>query len=141
MQDKDKIIQGIVKSIYPNAQQQEYELQGKVYKKYTVTFIDSKQYNFSEQKNFNNGDLAFKVGDAIAYKVTNEKYKSAQYVYIPKENTSSKTNTSPKTPRTQQQEIQLSVCFNGAVRLASKGKIKLDEVPLFTKDFYNSIFN
>jgi len=128
-------MKGIVKSIFPNAQQKEYEYNGQLYKKYSVTFLNGKQYNFSTKANFNNGELTFKVGETIDYEITNEKMLSAKTTYVPK------TDTAPKTPRTQQQEIQLSVCFNGAVRLASKGKIQLDEVPLFTKDFFNQIFN
>ena len=64
--------------------------------------------------------------------ITNEKLGSAKSMSIVQ---------GADTKRSQQQEIQLSVSFNGAVKLASKGKIKIDEIETFTKEFYNKIFN
>ena len=125
-------MQGKVKFISPDPKQNEYEYNGVTYKKYKVDFSDGKSYSFSTKKTYNDCNLTFKVGDWIEYMITNEKLGSAKSMSIVQ---------GADTKRSQQQEIQLSVSFNGAVRLASKGKIKIDEIETFTKEFYNKIFN
>lgn len=125
-------MQGKVKFISPDPKQNEYEYNGVIYKKYKVEFSDGKSYSFSTKKTYNDGNLTFEVGDRIEYMVTNEKLGSAKSISIIQAKDSN---------RTREQEIQLSVSFNGAVKLASKGKIKIDEIETFTKEFYNKIFN
>ena len=125
-------MQGTVKYISPDPKQNEYDYNGVTYKKYKVDFADGKSYSFSQKKNWNNGKLEFEVGDRIEYMITNEKLGSAKSMSIVQ---------GADTKRSQQQEIQLSVSFNCAVKLASKGKIKIDEIETFTKEFYNKIFN
>ncbi len=125
-------MQGTVKYISPDPKQNEYDYNGVTYKKYKVDFADGKSYSFSTKKSYNDGNLTFKAGDRIEYMVTNEKLGSAKSMNIIQ---------AKDSKRTQQQEIQLSVSFNGAVKLASKGKIKIDEIDTFTKEFYNKIFN
>jgi len=130
---------GTVKSINPNSLQREYEYNGIVYKKYTVGFTDGKEYNFSTKKNYNDGFLNFIVNDTIDYEVTNEKLKSAKVLYI--DSRTYRDDLIGIKKRTQQQDIQLSVSYNGAIRLAAAGIIEVEEVAEFTKNHFESIFN
>jgi hypothetical protein len=91
------------------------------FQKYQVTMADGIRYGFLSK-----ADFPKKVGDEIQFEVTNAEYNTAKLV---------KPQQEFKKDRSTNESILRQVAFKGAIELAGKGVIKLDEIEKFTNDF------
>lgn len=104
------------------------------FNKFRIDLADGNYYNFLAKGEFNKS-----VGDEIEFTVTNEEFKTAK-LETPKPNFASKSNYNAAQARSTNESILRQVAFKGAIELAAKGTIQLDEVEEFT-NIFNSILN
>ena len=97
------------------------------FNKYQISLANGNSYSFLAK-----GDFKKKVEEEIEYEVTNKEYGTAKLIYT--------KPMSYSKPLDTHNSILRQVAFKGAIELASKGKIKIDEIENFTNQF-NNILN
>ena len=100
---------------------------GKDFNKVTVTFENGDAYGFSTPapSQFN-----YAIGDNLNYEITSEKYKSAKAL-----GKAEFSYNKPTAVRSTNDSILRQVAFKGAIALASKGIINLNEIEEHTNLF------
>jgi hypothetical protein len=104
------------------------------FNKFRIDLADGSYYNFLAKGEFNKS-----VGDEIEFTVTNEEFKTAK-LEVPKPTYQAKPSFNASQTRSTNESILRQVAFKGAIELAAKGTIQLDEVEEFT-NIFNSILN
>ena len=104
-----------------------------VFNKFRINLADGSYYNFLAK-----GDFKKSVGDEIEFTVTNEDFKSAK-LEMSKPAFQQGGYSKPQA-RSTNESILRQVAFKGAIELAAKGSIQLDEVEEFT-NIFNEILN
>ena len=107
------------------------EIKGMTFNKFLVTFADGNEYKFLAK-----GEFKKKVGEEVEYKVTNEEYKNATWVY------EQKTNYTPQTSNrtaSTNDSILLQVCYKE--NMQAYGKDHRDFVMQYTEQDFLSLKN
>jgi hypothetical protein len=97
------------------------------FNKFRIDLADGSYYNFLAKGEFNKS-----VGDEIEFTVTNEEFKTAK-LEVPKPTYQAKPSYNASQARSTNESILRQVAFKGAIELAAKGTIHLDEVEEFYK--------
>jgi hypothetical protein len=104
------------------------------FNKFRIDLADGTYYNFLAKGNFTKSE-----NDEISFTVTNEEFKTAK-LEMPKPTFQTKPSYNTSTTRSTNESILRQVAFKGAIELAAKGSIQLDEVEEFT-NIFNEILN
>jgi len=110
--------------------------------KYKVTFADGQQYTF-----FAKGNFKFKIGETIAYEVTNDEYKNAripqdQYKEEVVEDSNPRVfnNYAPKAEYVDKNDLIIrQTCVKASSEFNSRRKVDVVQVLLDADTMYNWI--
>lgn len=107
------------------------EIKGMTFNKYVVTFADGQEYKFLAK-----GEFKKQVGEEVEYKVTNQDYKNATFIYEQKQSyTPQTTNRAVST----NDSILLQVCYKE--NMQAYGKDHRDFVIKYTEQDFLSLKN